>query len=424
VRDGPAIEVPGFKIERHHRAALSGADELHSKLFDKGDIESKCLSHEKPYLAPPVRVNQTLNRAPQVAGTMTTMTASTASTASVLRIAAMLVATLLLGVPAVWAALALWYQAPGGPLKSVIVLLWSAFALGVLVALWQGRAGLAFLSFAVAFAVLLIWWQRIAPTNERLWADDVAQITHGSVEGNRVTLQNVRNFDWRSNSDYTQRWETRSYDLDKLTSVDMIMSYWDGWAIAHMLISFGFDDGQHVAFSVEVRRRKNASYSELGGFFKRDGLSIIAADERDVIRVRTNIRGEDDYLYRIRMPQPAMRSLFLGYVEQADGLVNTPRFYNTITVNCTTLVYHMMKRIVGYLPWSYRLLFTGYLPAYVYRVGGLDQRFTLEELRALGRITDRARQSDRSDTFSADIRKGIPLIDPADLPAASGSAGG
>jgi len=194
------------------------------------------------------------------------------------------------------------------------------------------------LSFALAFAILLIWWHRITPTNERLWADDVAQITHGGIEGNRVTLRNVRNFDWRSNSEYTQRWETRSYDLDKLTSVDMIMSYWDGWAIAHMLISFGFDDGQHVAFSVEVRRRKNETYSELGGFFKRDGLSIIAADERDVIRVRTNIRGEDDYLYRIRMPLPAMRSLFLGYVEQADRLLDTPRFYNTITVNCTTLV--------------------------------------------------------------------------------------
>jgi hypothetical protein len=342
----------------------------------------------------------------------------TASTAGISRIAAMLVATLLLGLPAVWAALALWYQAPGGRLKGVIVLLWGAFALGVLIALWQGRAELALVSFALAFAVLLIWWRRITPTNERLWADDVAQITNGNTDGNRVTLRNVRNFDWRSNSEYTQRWETRSYDLDKLTSVDMIMSYWDGWAIAHMLISFGFDDGRHIAFSVEVRRRKNATYSELGGFFKRDGLSIIAADERDVIRVRTNIRGEDDYLFRIRMPLPAMRSLFRGYVEQADRLLDTPRFYNTLTVNCTMLVYHMMKRIVGYLPWSYRLLFTGYLPAYVYRVGGLDQRFSLEELRAMGRITDRARQADRSDTFSADIRKGIPAIDPADLPAA------
>jgi Domain of unknown function (DUF4105) len=353
----------------------------------------------------------------RVAGTMSAT--MTESAASILRFAAMLLATLLLGMPAAWGALALWYQAPGGRFKLGIIALWTAFSLGVIVALWQGRSGAAFLSFAIAFGILLIWWQRISPSNDREWADDVAQITSGTPDGNRVTLKNVRNFDWRSNEDYTQRWETRVYDLDCLSSVDMIMSYWDGWAIAHMLISFGFDDGQHVAFSVEVRRQKNKTYSEIGGFFKRDGLSIIAADERDVIRVRTNIRGEDDYLYRIRMPVSAMRSLFLGYVEQADNLLDTPRFYNTITVNCTTLVYQMMQRIVGYLPWSYRLLFTGYLPAYVYRVGGLDQRFTLEELRALGRITDRARQSDRSSTFSEDIRRGIPAIDPSELPPAA-----
>ncbi len=344
----------------------------------------------------------------------------TASAANILRFAAVLLATLLLGLPAVWGALALWYQAPGGQLKYALIALWSTLSLGVLIALWHGRAGLAFLSFAIAFGILLIWWQQISPGNDHQWADDVAKITNGTIDGKRVTLRNVRNFVWRRNDDYTQRWETRVYDLDKLTSVDMIMSYWDGWAIAHMLISFGFDDAQHVAFSVEVRRRKNETYSEIGGFFKRDGLSIIAADERDVIRVRTNVRGEDDYLYRIRMPLSAMRSLFIGYVEQADQLLDNPRFYNTITVNCTMLVYHMMTRIVGYLPWSYRLLFTGYLPAYVYRVGGLDQRFTLEELRALGRITDRAKQSDRSETFSDDIRKGIPAIDSADLPPGPG----
>ena len=339
-----------------------------------------------------------------------------ATAAGILRITATLLATLLIGLPAAWGTLALWYQAPSAQLKAACIFLWIAFTLGMLATLWQGRAGLALAIFALVFAGMLIWWHNIAPSNDRLWADDVAQITNGSIDGNRVTLRNVRNFDWRSNDDYTQRWETREYELDQLNSVDMIMSYWDGWAIAHMLISFGFEDGRHVAFSVEVRRQKNLVYSEIGGFFKRDGLSIVAADERDVIRVRTNIRGEDDYLYRIRMPLSAMRSLFLGYVEQADSLVDAPRFYNTITVNCTTLVYHMMKRIVGYLPWSYRLLFTGYLPAYVYRVGGLDQRFSLTELRALGRITDRAKLSDRSDSFSADIRAGIPALDAASLP--------
>jgi hypothetical protein len=340
------------------------------------------------------------------------------SVASLMRFAATLLATLIIGFSAIWGAFALWYQAPGGQsLKTLSVLLWVGLALILLVALWQGRTALAVVAFAAAFGCLLIWWQRIAPSNDRIWADDVAQMTAGTADGNRVTLRNVRNFEWRSDTDYTQRWETRDYDLERLNSVDMIMSYWNGPAIAHMLISFGFEDGEHVVFSVEIRREKRESFSEIGGFFKEFELSVIAADERDVIRVRTNVRGEDDYLYRIRMPLAAMRSLFLSYVDEANTLLARPRFYNTITVNCTTLVYHMMKRIVGYLPFSYQLLFSGYLPDYVYRVGGLDQRYSLDELRTLGRITLRARQADRSDAFSADIRRGIPRLDPAELPA-------
>jgi hypothetical protein len=351
------------------------------------------------------------------------MTAMTTGAANILRISANLLATLLVGLPALWGAFALSFQMPGGQvLRTLSVTLWAAFSLTMVIALWQGRVAFALLAFALAFAGLLLWWQRLSPSNDRIWADDVARMTTGTVEGNRVTLHNLRNFDWRSKTDYTQRWETRSYDLDRLRSVDMILSYWTGPAIAHMLISFGFGDGQHVAFSVEIRREKTEEFSEIGGFFKEFELSIIAADERDVIRVRTNIRGEEDYLYRLRMPLSAMRSLFLGYVDEANSLVQTPRFYNTITVNCTTLVYHMMKRIVGHLPLDYRLLFSGYLPEYVYKVRGLDLRFPLAELHARGRITERARRADRSESFSADIRQGIPEIPledlPVDIPAA------
>jgi hypothetical protein len=331
------------------------------------------------------------------------------SAASSLRFTATLLATLIVGSSAIWGACALWFQAQGGQaLKTLSVLLWAGFSLTLMIALWQGRTAAGLVTFTAAFGALLIWWQRIAPSNDRIWADDVAQMTTGTVDGNRITLRNVRNFDWRSNTDYTQRWETRHYDLDRLNSVDMIMSYWTGPAIAHMLISFGFDDGEHVVFSVEIRRERIESFSEIGGFFKEFELSVIAADERDVIRVRTNVRGEDTYLYRLRMQVSAMRSLFLGYIDEANTLVRTPRFYNTVTVNCTTLVYQMMQRIVGYLPLSYRLIFSGYLPEYVYRVGGLDQRYSIKELRALGRISERAKESDRSEAFSADIRRGIP----------------
>ena len=332
--------------------------------------------------------------------------------ASVLRLAATLLATLIVGSCALWGAFALWYQAPGGQAqKTLSVLLWAGVSLALLLALWQGRTAISLLAFAIVFGGLLLWWQGIAPSNDRIWAEDVAQMATGTVDGsNRVTLHNVRNFDWRSNTDYTQRWEARDYDLDRLISVDMIMSYWTGPAIAHMLISFGFDGGEHVVFSVEIRREKTENFSEIGGFFKEFELSVIAADERDVIRLRTNVRGEEVYLYRLRLPATAIRSLFLSYVDEANTLVRVPRFYNTITVNCTTLVYHMMKRIVGYLPMSYRLIFSGYLPEYVYRVGGLDQRYSLDELRARGRITDRAQRADRSGTFSADIRQGIPEL--------------
>ena len=334
-----------------------------------------------------------------------------------MRFTVTLLATIIVGFCAIWGAFVLWYQAPGGQaLKIIGIVLWVGFTLALLMALWQGRTVLALVAFAVAFGALLIWWQRIAPSNDRIWADDVAQMTTGTVDGTHVTLHNVRNFEWRSNTDYTQQWETRDYDIDHLNSVDMITSYWAGPAIAHVLISFGFDDGAHVVFSVEIRREKHQSFSEIGGFFKEFELSILAADERDVIRVRTNVRGEDDYLYRIHMPVQDVRALFLSYIGQANSLVKQPRFYNTITVNCTTLVYHMMQHIVGYLPMDYRLLLSGYIPEYVYRVGGLDNRFSLAELRARGHITERAKKADRSESFSADIRQGIPAV--SDLPGA------
>jgi hypothetical protein len=124
------------------------------------------------------------------------------------------------------------------------------------------------------------------------------------------------------------------------------------------------------------------------------------------------VRGEDVFLYRLIMPPAAMRALFLGYVDEANRLVSAPRFYNTITVNCTTLVYHMMKRIAGGLPMSYRVLLSGYMPEYVYSIGRLDSRYSLAQLRDRGRISERAKRADLSTTFSEDIRQGVPSIEP------------
>jgi len=319
--------------------------------------------------------------------------------------------TLLVGIAAVWGAFALWYQASRERTVRLLCLLaWSAFSSGCLAGVWLGFFEAASLAFTAMFVGVLIWWRSLSASNQRRWADDVAQMTQGTVDGDRVTLTNVRDFIWRTESDYTQRWETRHYDLSQLHSLDMIISYWAGPAIAHMLISFGFDGGDHVVFSTEIRREKDEVFSEVGGFFKEFELVIIAADERDIVRLRTNVRREQTYLYRLRINPPAIRSLFLAYLEEANDLARRPRFYHTISGNCTTIVYRMLKRILGRLPFSYRVLLSGYLPEYVHKVGGLDPRFPLAELRAMGYISERARNADQSATFSADIRQGVPSL--------------
>ncbi|TLY51858.1 MAG: DUF4105 domain-containing protein [Gammaproteobacteria bacterium] len=322
---------------------------------------------------------------------------------------AAVIATLAIAGIAGWGGLALWFKWSASRVSTVVSMaLWSAFCIAVLVVLWRGHAPAALMTLAAGCAVFAQWWLRLHPSNDRIWNDDVACQLTGVVSGDAVTLRNLRDFEWRSRTDYTVRWHTRDYNLQRLRSLDMILSYWAGPAIAHTLVSFGFDDGEQVVFSVEIRRQKDALFSEVGGFFKLYELSIVAATERDVIRVRTNVRGEDDYLYRIRMPQQAMRELLVAYVEEANRLVDAPRFYNTITANCTTIIYYMVSHIVGRLPLSHRLLLSGYLPEYLYALGALDQRYPLNELRARGRLRDRALGADHSAAFSAEIRRGIP----------------
>ncbi|HUA81590.1 MAG TPA: DUF4105 domain-containing protein [Dyella sp.] len=304
-----------------------------------------------------------------------------------------------------WGALAIWYQFPGETASRWIAsVLWVAFVLALVVMGWGRRSGLPIGVYALAFMLLLAWWSTIVPSNHRDWADDVARSLTGRVEGSRVRLYNVRNFDWRSDDDYGIRWETRQYDLDHLVATDLILSSWGMPGIAHALMSFGFDDGSHVVFSVEVRRRRNQSFSSIGGFFKYFERTIVAADERDVIRVRTNVRGETAHLYRLQMSKEAMRALFLSYVREANELAVKPAYYNTATSNCVSIVYDMAKQIDPGLPYDYRLLLTAYLPSYLYQVGALDKHYPLSVLTERGDITMRARSTKPGDDFSHAIR--------------------
>ncbi len=324
------------------------------------------------------------------------------------RAALIVVMALVTFLSGAWGALALWYRLPGDKASRVLgSILWvlAVVALATLAIVRRGWIPLG--AYALIYAGLLLWWVGIAPSNDRVWADDVARLLTGQVHGSEVTLDNVRVFSWRTDHDYDVRWESRRYELDHLVSADAVLSWWGSQAIAHAMISFGFDDGEHVVFSVEIRKKRGEQYSSIGGFFKQFETILVAADERDIIRVRTNVRGEDDYLYPLRLDRHAMRALFLSYVQAANELATTPAFYNTFTSNCTTLVYRMARQIDPGLPWDIRLLLTGYLPEYLYAVGALDRSVPLDELRRRGHITERARNSAPGDDFSRDIRAGL-----------------
>ncbi|MDR6673500.1 DUF4105 domain-containing protein [Xanthomonas sp. 1678] len=264
------------------------------------------------------------------------------------------------------------------------------------------------LIFAIGCAGMVFGWSQLRPEQDRDWADDVAQPLQPQVDGHIVTLHNVRNFAWRSDSDYTPRWETRQYDLDRLVSADLALSYWMGPAIAHTLVSFGFDDGRRVVFSLEIRRERGESFSALAGFFRNFEQVMIAADERDILAVRSNVRGEDVYLYRLNIPRAQLRQLFLGYVANAQQLLHRPKFYNTATSNCTTIVFELVRKLDPQLPLDYRLLLSGYLPSYVYAQHGFMPGYALATLQARGRIGERARQAGSGADFSQRIREGIP----------------
>jgi hypothetical protein len=278
---------------------------------------------------------------------------------------------------------------------------------------WPGRTVMAAL---VIFAVLVILFLRIPASNDRDWQPDVSVTPHATVNGDLVTIHGVRNFDYRSESDFTPRWEDRTYDLRKLDSVDIIAVYWSSKAVAHIMVSFGFQDQDYLAVSIETRKERGESYSPLAGFFRQYELYYVVADERDVIRVRTTYRQpqEDVYIYRIRAPQINIQRSFLDYIKAMNDMCVHPRFYNTLTTNCTTSILMHTRMNPESPPMSWKLLLSGYLPDYLYGLGRIDTAKPFAELEKLSRVNERAHAADKDASFSQRLRQGLPK--PAPLP--------
>ena len=269
---------------------------------------------------------------------------------------------------------------------------------------------LALLATGLLAWLLLVLW--LKPANHRDWSPDQARLATVDFDGDRLVIDNVRNAHYRSVSDYDVRWEPREYDLSNLQTVWLVIEPFADWrGPAHTFLSFGFDDGQYLAISVEIRKERGEEFSPLRGLFRQYELIYIAGDERDLIGLRANHRKDAVYLYPIRTTEAGRRELLVSFLLRMNELAAAPEFYNTISNNCTTNIIDHIERIApGSIPLSYRTYFPGYADDLRHDLGMLDTDLPVETYRQAHRINDRAEQFAERADFSERIRERLGTL--------------
>ena len=308
-----------------------------------------------------------------------------------------------------WYAAALYLGPPHASLGAAAVALAGLVAA---VTLATGRVlALPLVAWAVAVAGAALVWSGVTPTNDRDWQPDVARLPYATFDGDRVTIHDVRNFEYRTETDFTPRYVDKTYDLRDLDSADLIVCYWMGDAIAHVMLSFGFADRDFLAISIETRKARGQSYSTV-----RRLLPQLRAHLRRRRRARpdppANELPEGSAGRRLPLPDEApkenVRRLFLDYVKTINSLHDHPQFYNTVTTNCTTNVLMHTSVNPGGGHYSWKVLLSGYVPQYAYERGRLDTGVPFDELRRRSRINDPAKAADHDPEFSLRIREHLP----------------
>jgi hypothetical protein len=319
--------------------------------------------------------------------------------------AALALVGLAIAIFAAWSSLALGHRLPGpGWLRMAGAGAAGLAGVATIALLFTARRWRALAAYGVLALSILGWWSTIRPPAVADFAPDVARQVTGRIAGDQLMLQNVRNFAWRTADEAEPRWEERAYDLRGLRDLDLFLSHWDDSGIAHMVMSFGFADGRWLAWSVEVRRLNGSVYSPISGLFKTDPVVLIAAEEMDVVGVRTNLRGEDVFRYRLNLRPETIRSVLTQFVAQANTLAERPEWYHTLTTNCTTSVVAMMRAVGATVPLDWRLVLNGRLPEYAYDHDALEAGLTLAQAKAKAPVSARAKAHGLREGFSAAIR--------------------
>jgi hypothetical protein len=312
----------------------------------------------------------------------------------------------LVAVPLVgWSALVMFHCVPAPqPLR----LLLAVAVPVVVIAAMVRRASVRRTGVAAAGAFALglgVFWAQAA-SNDRSWSPDVARLPWAEFRGDMVTVHDIRSCRYRSQTDYDVAWRSDTFDLSRLRGVDLFHVFWGSPSIAHTMLSFGFDDGRQLCLSVETRREQGETYDAVKGFFRQYELIYVFGDETDLVKLRTNFRGEQVYLYPLRVPVDKVRQVLVDYLQAATELRERPEWYNALTENCTTTLLGQALPVINpdaSLDW--RMVVNGRLHELLYERGRIDTSLPLEELRRRSLVNDRARSADDDANFSRRIRQ-------------------
>jgi uncharacterized protein DUF4105 len=263
------------------------------------------------------------------------------------------------------------------------------------------------LTILLGFAAILAWWLTLSPSQNEDWQPQVGTLAYASSEGDRLTVHDIRNFEYRSITDFTPRYDTRTFDLANLRALDLFINYWGSPYMAHPIFSFDFGPQGHLCFSIETRPRQGQSYSTLGGLYRQFELIYIAADERDVVRLRTNYKHEDIYLYRLALPLDEIRTRLKEYIDRLNELHSHAVWYNAVTANCTTSIRAQHARSEQ-PPWDWRMLINGFADQMLYERHALAGDLPFAELKTQALINKRAQEAGDAPDFSERIRTGLP----------------
>jgi len=305
-----------------------------------------------------------------------------------------------------WATLAIYYSnLPSAVLRVAVAMSFAILAIWLLLLSRDRRGSIV---FAVLFLAVVAWWLSISPSHDRPWRPEVAVMPRAIIDGDRVHITGVRNFEYRSRNDFTARYEERDIQLSHLTALDFFVSYWSEGLVAHTFVSFIFDNAPPLSISIETRPEVGEGFNPIASLFKQFELIYVVGDERDLVRVRTNYRKETVYLYRLNSSLDKERELLMVYLKRINELADLPEFYHLLSNSCTINIIRYLNAAGRAGRFDIRHLLNGLIDSYLYHSGRVDTTLPFDELRRRSQINEAAQAADDAPDFSERIRASLP----------------